>query len=238
MPSLGIRPTSITLFPTAADRSTIPASHQQHYLSPPLTPYPHLHGYDDTLKSSPPSSYHPSLPTLREMLPLESRQQHSPSDPEQHAYVHPAPQPHSQRDLTELSDLNHDTAPRGVQHATDPSRIISHYSSQSHNGVVQSASISPLLRRNKAHVASACVNCKKAHLACDGTSSLSLFFRLSTSLFLFSPSFPVFSLCLLSPIIYDPRRSHGMWICMSGGICAQAPNIRILFLFCCACVLW
>jgi len=27
----------------------------------------------------------------------------------------------------------------------------------------------PLLRRNKAHIASACVNCKKAHLACDAS---------------------------------------------------------------------
>jgi hypothetical protein len=216
MPSLGLRPTSITLFPTGADRSTIiPNSHQQHYLSPPLTPYLHGHSYDDS-SNSPPSSYHPSLPTLREMLPLENRQQPpSPPDPEKHIYSLPAAQQHSQRDLTELLDLNPDTTPRGVQHVTDPNRLISHYSTQSHNGVVQATSISPLLRRNKAHVASACVNCKKAHLACDGTFSLPfLCFRLSSH---FPPSFFSF------PIPYHLRSPPAATEC---GYACQAASAR------------
>jgi hypothetical protein len=215
MPSLGLKPTSITLFPTAADRSTIiPNSHQQHYLSPPLTPYLHVPSYEDNSKS-PPSSYHPSLPTLREMLPLEDRQQPSPPHPEKHVYSLPAPQQHPQQDLTGLLDLNSDTTPHGVQHVTDPNRLISHYSVQSHNGVVQATSISPLLRRNKAHVASACVNCKKAHLACDGTFSLPL---LCSALLSHFP-FP----CFLPVVPYHLRSAPAATEC---GYACQAASAR------------
>ena len=83
MPSFELKPTSIALFPTAADRSTlIPNSHQQHYLSPPLTPYT-FPAYGEKHEPIPPieSPFLPSLPAFREMLPHEDRRQTPPWTP-------------------------------------------------------------------------------------------------------------------------------------------------------------
>jgi hypothetical protein len=178
MPSLGIKPTSIALFPTAADRSTlIPNTHQQHYLSPPLTPFPHFSCYNDQLDpiKSPISIHQLVLPALREMLPHEKRQQTSPPEPERLVYSHSAMQHPSERGATEILENHSVSTYRGGQHMTDPARLLPIYAAQPHSTAPQpSAIVSPLLRRNKAHVASACVNCKKAHLACDGNIPSSL----------------------------------------------------------------
>src|SRR5579859_1688428 len=171
MPSAAIKPISIALFP-AADRSTlISNSHQQHYLSPPLTPFLHHLSNDDQSKvtNSPPSYFPPSLPHLREMLPLKRRPDTVPTESETHTYTSSAQERHSQMEITENLAANPSSAPHGASAVAEPNRLLPVYTSQSLNGVPSSSSmLSPLLRRNKAHVASACVNCKKAHLACDG----------------------------------------------------------------------
>jgi hypothetical protein len=172
MPSSELKPTSIALFPTAADRSTlIPNPHQQHYLSPPLTPYT-FPAYSEKHEPIPPieSPFLPSLPAFREMLPHEDRRQTPPLDPERHVYPLPALQHHSEHDVTALPEHNSASMLHGSHHISDPARLLPLYSAQPHAASLSSSLVSPLLRRNKAHVASACVNCKKAHLACDGNS--------------------------------------------------------------------
>src|SRR5579859_5117706 len=183
MPSFEQKPISIALFPTAADRSTlIPNSHQQHYLSPPLTPFLQFPSYNEKFEPFSPikSPPHLSLPAFREMLPHEDQQKLSPTDPDRHAYPASAPQQHLEHDMAAIQDPNSASTPRGAPQMTDPSRLLPLYTSQSHTpGLEPSGMVSPLLRRNKAHVASACVNCKKAHLACDGkTPRISLFLYL------------------------------------------------------------
>lgn len=62
-------------------------------------------------------------------------------------------------------------------------QISSTSSSQRSPFAAQPSFLPPQLpRRTKSHVASACVNCKKAHLACDGTFSIFLIFYLKISL--------------------------------------------------------
>ena len=170
MPSLEIKPTSIALFPTASDRTTVTNVHQQYYLSPPLTPFPHIPSYNDNPEHTSPAlqPYQPTLPALQEMLPHENRQRNSSTDQERFQQ-YSASQQHPERDRKEIIEHNSVTSYRSGQPMTDPARILPLYTAQPHNGVPQTSNvISPLLRRNKAHVASACVNCKKAHLACDG----------------------------------------------------------------------
>ena len=170
MPSLGIKPTSLLLFPTAADRSTLTNTHQQHYLSPPLTPFPRfVSHYDNPDSTSPPqSSWHPALPALQEMLPDEIQQRKLTNNSE-HYHKPSALQQQPERERKEIMEHNSAQPYRNGQHGTDPARLVPLYSTQPHNLVPQSTTVvAPLLRRNKAHVPSACVNCKKAHLACDG----------------------------------------------------------------------
>ena len=169
MPSLEIKPTSIVLFPTPADRTTLTNVHQQYYLSPPLTPFPHFPSYNDNPEHTSPAlpSYHPSLPALQEMLPHENSQANSATD-EERFRLHSALQEHPERGRKEIMEHHSVTTYRSGQHMTDPARILPLYTTQPHNTAPPASTISPLLRRNKAHVASACVNCKKAHLACDG----------------------------------------------------------------------
>jgi len=176
MPSLATKPSSIALFPTAADRSTlIPSAYQQHYLSPPLTPYPH---FPLSLEKSPvtsPVSPYPQLPAFREMLPHENRQQQQPSPTDAEHFVYPtsAPSQPSGRQVQDLIEPNPIATYHSGQHMNDPTRLLPLYASHSPQIVTQTPQIvSPILRRNKAHVASACVNCKKAHLACDGSYPL------------------------------------------------------------------
>jgi len=176
MPSLATKPSSIALFPTAADRSTlIPSAYQQHYLSPPLTPYPH---FPLSLEKSPvtsPVSPYPQLPAFREMLPHENRQQQQPSPTDAEHFVYPtsAPSQPSGRQVQDLIEPNPIATYHSGQHMNDPTRLLPLYASHSPQIVTQTPPIvSPILRRNKAHVASACVNCKKAHLACDGSYPL------------------------------------------------------------------
>ena len=70
-----------------------------------------------------------------------------------------------------------------------PAQLLSVYMSLPHQ-TDPSTTNAPLLRRPKAHVRSACVNCKKAHLACDGTDPhLFSLFCLSMAT-LFTPFFP------------------------------------------------
>ena len=170
MPSLEIKPTSIAPFPTAADRTTLTNVHQHYYLSPPLTPFPHIPSYNDNPEHTSPGlpSYYPTLPALQEMLPQDNRQRNSSTDQERF-HQHSALQQPPERDRKEILEHNSVTTYRSGQPMTDPARLLPLYTAQPHNAVPQtSTTISPLLRRNKAHVASACVNCKKAHLACDG----------------------------------------------------------------------
>jgi hypothetical protein len=171
MPSLESKPTSISLFPTTADRSTLTNAHQQYYLSPPLTPYLHFPTHKDNSDSnSPPlSSYHPTLPALQEMLPNESQQKKFSDDVERFQQRNSASQQRPERERNELIEHNSIPTYASDQHPNDPARLVPLYSAHPHNIMPQSSNIiAPLLRRNKAHVASACVNCKKAHLACDG----------------------------------------------------------------------
>jgi hypothetical protein len=225
MPSLGIKPTAIALFPTAADRSTLTNAHQQFYLSPPLTPFPHFPSYKDQPESVPQhlSSYHPSLPALQEMLPHEKRQRNQ-SNGSDHHHPNSALQQPSEREIKEMMEHNSGSTFRGGQHMTDPARLLPLYTAQSPNAVPQSSTIiSPLLRRNKAHVASACVNCKKAHLACDGNCPPHLFlFRLSIDVFL--SSFLPNHACNQAAFATECG-------CMSSGGCAQRPNFRIISFF-------
>jgi hypothetical protein len=166
------------------------------------------------------------------MLPHERRSDAVPTESENHVYSDSAPDRHSQKEFTETLAANSASTPRGAAAVPEPNRLLPVYTSQSLNGLSSSSTIlSPLLRRNKAHVASACVNCKKAHLACDGTS-LSL-------------------VPCLFPTIYGGRSSLAVpspppimagWIraaaaecgCMSSGSCA-APSVRDFFLSCVAC---
>jgi hypothetical protein len=185
MPS-GIKPTSIALFPTAADRSTLTSAHQQYYLSPPLTPYSRYTPYNEQSDRTSPvtSSYQPSLPALQEMLPNETKQE-QPSTDAQAQHQHSAPARHSERDAKETVGHSSPSTYHGGQPPTDPVRLVPLYSAQQHNTVSQTTNIIPPLRRNKAHVASACVNCKKAHLACDGNDPHAF----SPSIYLWIPIF-------------------------------------------------
>lgn len=220
MPSPGTKPTSITLFPTAADRSTLTNAHQQYYLSPPLTPYPQFPTYHESLEQTSPHlpPFRPSLPALEEMLPHEAREARSPPEPQHHNHRPSAVKQSPEQGLKDVKEHNSAPTYRGEQHMGDPARLLPLYSTQSHAAVPQQTSIiSPLLRRNKAHVASACVNCKKAHLACDGTTSPHLV--LSFSGFLFQIS------CSTPPIMPTLSRFSMNASCMSSGGCAQAPHI-------------
>jgi hypothetical protein len=163
------KPTPIALLPPAADRTSFANAHQQYYLSPPLTPYPHFQCFHENIESiSPVLAYHPALPALQEMLPHDGRQRNSTTDPERF-HSHSAAHQHPRRDSNELQDTNPNSMYPGGQIANDPTRLLPIYSTPNHTTVHPPAAIvSPMLRRNKAHVASACVNCKKAHLACDG----------------------------------------------------------------------
>lgn len=202
MRSPGIKPASIALFPTAADRSTLSSAHQHYYLSPPLTPYPRVTPYNEQSDRTSPvtSSYQPSLPALQEMLPHETGQRKSSVDTQTHNQ-HSAPSTHSERDIKETVEHRSPSKYQVGQHPTDPVRLMPLYSTQPHNAVSQPPSVvPPLLRRNKAHVASACVNCKKAHLACDGNDPhafspsvylwISIFFYSPYFLFFFAPGIP------------------------------------------------
>src|SRR5271170_7089322 len=182
MPSSGTKPTSIALFPTAADRSTLTNAHQQYYLSPPLTPYPQFPTYHESLEQTSPHlpPFRPSLPALEEMLPHETREPRSPTEPQRYQQHPSALQQSPEQGLKEIMEHNSASTYRGEQHLNDPARLLPLYTTQSHGAAPQQSSIvSPLLRRNKAHVASAFVNCKKAHLACDGTTSPTPFLVLS-----------------------------------------------------------
>lgn len=147
------------------------SSHQQHYLSPPLTPFlQYPTPLDQTnLSQSPPSDPRLPLPSLREMLPHQGRGQTSPTESEAHGYSLSASQQTQERSINDSIERNSISIPRGIQHVNDPTRLLPLYANAS-STILQTAPpiVSPLLRRNKAHVASACVNCKKAHLACDG----------------------------------------------------------------------
>ena len=155
------------------DRGSFATGHQQCYLSPPLTPYPHFHSSHDSLDSISPvlAPYHTALPALQEMLPHDRRQRksardlgpfHSPS----------ASQHHRRRESKEILESSTSAIYTGGQVANDPARLLPMYPTENHVTVPPPATIvSPMLRRNKAHVASACVNCKKAHLACEGIYS-------------------------------------------------------------------
>ena len=211
MPSLGIKPTSIALFPTAADRSTlIPNTQQQHYLSPPLTPYPHFASYcEKPERTSPPvSSDHSVLPAFREMLPHETPEQKSPAHNKSNIYQHSALQQSSERVSNGTAQHNSVSTYHNGQHITDPTRLMPLYSTPSHTRTPQTSTIvpPPLLRRNKAHVASACVNCKKAHLACDGNSP---------PLFLFCQSMDPFPLILLYHACDQAALPHNVDACQA-----------------------
>jgi hypothetical protein len=181
MPSPRSKPTSIALFPTAADRSTLTNAHQQYYLSPPLTPYPQFPTYHESLEQTSPHlpPFRPSLPALEEMLPHEPREPRSPTEPQRQLHHPSALQQSPEQGLKDIMERNSASTYRGEQHMSDPARLLPLYSTLSHVAVPQQPSTIPVLRRNKAHVASACVNCKKAHLACDGTTSPTPFLVLS-----------------------------------------------------------
>lgn len=167
--TLDTKPTSIALLPPAADRANLANGHQ-YYLSPPLTPYPHFQSFHDSFDSISPvtASYHPSLPALQEMLPHDGRQRNSTTDPERFQSLSATLQ-HPRRESKAILKNNMNAMYTGGQIANGPARLLSTYSAPNHTTSPPPAPIaSPMLRRNKAHVASACVNCKKAHLACDG----------------------------------------------------------------------
>jgi hypothetical protein len=219
MHSPALKPISIALCPSA-DRSTlIPNTHQQHYLSPPLTPFlTHLSHEDHSKHPNSLQSYFPpSLPAIRDMLPPERRPDTVPTEPLKNlVYSASAPERRSQLELTETLDPIPSSIARGTTSIPDPNRLQQVFSSQPLNGIPASSSmLSPLLRRNKAHVASACVNCKKAHLACDGTSPCVLVrrspFRLSTVV-----ASRWLSQLLPTPLSMgadcDLRRCGGMWM--------------------------
>jgi hypothetical protein len=237
MPSFELKPTSIALFPTAADRSTlIPNPHQQHYLSPPLTPYS-FPAYSETHEPNPPieSPFLPSLPTFREMLPHEDRRQTPPLDPERHVYPLPVLQHHSEHDVTALAEHNSASTLHGSHHISDPARLLPLYSVQPHAASLSSSLVSPLLRRNKAHVASACVNCKKAHLACDGNSP-SVYQR---AFLPFSPTFRfIFALrwgrsgCMTVRCTRRITQSTDLWVCAIGGVGSGGIGNGAIFLEC------
>jgi hypothetical protein len=131
---------------------------------------------------------------LDEMLPHETREPRSPTEPRRHQHHPSALQQSPEQGLKDIMEHNPAPTYRGEQHMSDPARLLPMYTTQSHVAVPhQSSLVSPLLRRNKAHVASACVNCKKAHLACDGTTSPTPFLVLSiyeiVSNFLLHPSY-------------------------------------------------
>jgi hypothetical protein len=101
------------------------------------------------------------------MLPYENRERNFSHDEgrfQQYSVV----QQYPEQDRRETIELNSISPYRSGQHTHDPNRLIPPlYAAQPQNVVSQSPKVAPL-RRNKAHVPSACVNCKKAHLACDG----------------------------------------------------------------------
>lgn len=241
MHSPALKPISIALCPSA-DRSTlIPNTHQQHYLSPPLTPFlTHLSPEDHSKHPTSLQSYFPtSLPAIRDMLPPERRPDTVPTEPLNNlVYSASAPERRSQLELTETLDPIPSSITRGTTSIPDPNRLQQVFSSQPLNGIPPSSSmLSPLLRRNKAHVASACVNCKKAHLACDGTSPCVLVrrspFRLST----------VVASRWLSQLLPTPYQWGQTVICaaaaecgcMSSGSCAHCP---VLGIFPCGWRIW
>src|SRR5271170_4188533 len=215
MPSPRTKPTSIALFPPTADRSTL--THQQYYLSPPLTPYPQFPTYHESLEQTSPHlpPFRPSLPALEEMLPHETREARSPTEPQRHHHHPSAVKQSPEQGLKDIMEHNSVSTYRGEQHLADPARLLPLYTTQSHATIPQQTStISPLLRRNKAHVASACVNCKKAHLACDGTTSSPLVLSIYGFVFQISFSTP--------PIMPAVSRLFDECLCMSSGGCAQA----------------
>lgn len=167
--SLDTKSTSIAV----PDRGSFATGHQQCYLSPPLTPYPHFHSSHDSLDSISPvlAPYHTPLPSLQEMLPHDGRQRRSARDLGR--YNSPsASRHHPRRESKEILESSTSAIYTGGQVANDPARLLPMYPTENHVTIPPPATIvSPMLRRNKAHVASACVNCKKAHLACEGIYS-------------------------------------------------------------------
>ena len=160
------------------------------------------------------------------MLPHETGQRKSSVDTQTHNQ-HSAPSTHSRTGHKKTVEHRSPSIYQVGQHPTDPVRLMPLYSTQPHNAVSQPPSVvPPLLRRNKAHVASACVNCKKAHLACDGNDphAFSPSVYLWISIFFYSPYF-LFFLCSWHP--NDLPFRDGMWM-------SSAPRIRI-FVFFSAC---
>ena len=102
---LAVQHRAIVLFPTPADRTTLTNVHQQYYLSPPLTPFPHFPSYNDNPEHTSPAlpSYHPSLPALQEMLPHENSQANSATD-EERFRLHSALQEHPERGRKEIME--------------------------------------------------------------------------------------------------------------------------------------
>ena len=168
--SLDTESTSIALLPCGVDRGSFATGHQQCYLSPPLTPYPRYHTSHDCLDSISPvlAPYRTPLPSLQEMLPHDRRQQKSPTDSGRFR-SHSASYQHPRRESKEILESSRSAMYNGGQVANDPAPLLPMYPTQNHATIPPPATIvSPTVRRNKAHVASACVNCKKAHLACEG----------------------------------------------------------------------
>jgi hypothetical protein len=167
MPSPGITQISIANFSASDQAGPRRFSHQHQYLSPPLTPFGHFTIVPNKPESSSssPSSGPLSLPGVREMLPQQNRRPTPPADP---AYPPPAHEPHAERTPSEAIARHSSTSPGAIQFVNDPARILPLHPNPSLKAPSASGTIASPLRRNKAHVASACVNCKKAHLACDG----------------------------------------------------------------------
>jgi hypothetical protein len=67
------------------------------------------------------------------------------------------------------------------------------------------------LRRPKSHVASACVNCKKAHLACDSTYSLGFCFITPAVQSLKSRIFLGYGFLFLMDTVSNTAESYFMW---------------------------
>lgn len=240
MHSPALKPISIALSPSA-DRSTlIPNPHQQqHYLSPPLTPFlKHLSTEDQPKPPNSQQSYFPpSLPAIREMLPPERRPDTVPTVLENHVLPGSASERRSQLEFTETLGAIPSSTAHGATSVPDPSRLQQVFTSQSVNGIPPSSSmLSPLLRRNKAHVASACVNCKKAHLACDGTSPCLLVPRTSLPSIYGGSHLGVCRSCNRTPIMHGLaviRAAPAECGCMSSGSCAP-PSVRDIILCVCA----
>src|SRR5271170_1909371 len=139
MPSSGTKPTSIALFPTAADRSTLTNAHQQYYLSPPLTPYPQFPTYHESLEQTSPHlpPFRPSLPALEEMLPHDNREPRSPTEPQRQLHHPSALQQSPKQGLNDIMEHNSASAYRAEQQLNDPARLLPLYSAQSNVAVPQ-----------------------------------------------------------------------------------------------------